>query len=155
MARWRKENPEKSLEISRKNYRLHGYKQNKKKVEKYHSDEEYRQKCIEGEKRYVASGRRSEMNRKPEQMEKARIRNKKRRSDPKLKERDYKRSSEWRDQNRGLISELGYKTRSELKPCYLAQINGISVKDITPQIIETTRLIISLKRELKKTKRKN
>ena len=41
MSEWRKNNPEKALEISRRSYKRNGWKDNEKKREKLRTDEEY------------------------------------------------------------------------------------------------------------------
>ena len=58
MAEWRKNNPEKQLEIRRKNYKLHGAKQNLKRKERRENDEDYRNKLLEKDRQYTKSGRR-------------------------------------------------------------------------------------------------
>jgi hypothetical protein len=64
MSQWRKENPVKALEISRKNYKLNGKKHNAKKKIKYWADPKYLKQVRDAEKRYKASGRRQEMHKK-------------------------------------------------------------------------------------------
>lgn len=148
-AKWRKENPEKSLEINRRCYKKNADRFNAAKREKLKTDPEYREKVRERERKYVESGRRYEMNCKPETREKARIRSRKRRKDPEKKEHDYKRSANWRYENKEYLNELYKNNRKELCPSYVAQIMKISVKDLKPEILETKRLIIKIRRELK------
>lgn len=148
-AKWRKENPEKNLEISRKNYKKHSKRRNAERVEKYKTDPIYRAKLKEIEKRYKESGRRYEVQSKPDQREKARIRSKKRRLNPEKKEHDYKRNAKWRKENKELIKSLNKKKIKELEPSYIAGCMRISVKDLTPEVYETKKLIVQLKRELK------
>lgn len=61
MAKWRKENPEKAIEISRKNRKIHGKQHNEKKREKYKTDADYRNKNLERDRKYTSSGRRKEL----------------------------------------------------------------------------------------------
>lgn len=148
-AKWRKKNPEKILEINHRCYQKHKNKYNAKKREQFKNDPEYRQKVYEREKRYVESGRRHEINSKPENREKSRIRSKKRRMNPEKKEHDYKRNAQWREQNRDHLIKLHKKRRQELALSYVAQTMKVSVKDVDPKILETKKLIIELRRELK------
>jgi len=149
MSKWRKANPEKALEVSRKNYKINGKEHNAKRKLRYATDLEFKQKCIEREKKYVDSGRRHEMNIKPETKEKAILRSRKRRLIPEKKQHDYKRQAEWRDENREKLIEHHRNRRKELVPAYIAQSMRISVEDLTPEILETRQLIIKIKRELK------
>lgn len=149
MNEWRKKNHEKALEISRKNYKIHGKKYNEKRKEKYWTDEEYRLKRIEYDKKYKESGKRYEMNSKPENREKARLRSQKRRKDDTKKEHDYKRNAKWREENKEHLQELWESNRKELKPSYVAQTMRMKVDELTPEVLETKRIIIKLKRELK------
>jgi len=149
MKKWRDENPEKALEISRRCYNKNADRFNAAKREKLKTDQKYREKVRERERKYVESGRRHEMNCKPETREKARLRSKKRRLDPKKKEHDYKQDAKWREENKEYLKKLHNKKRKELCPSYVAQCMKISVKELAPEILETQRLIITLKRELK------
>jgi len=149
MIEWRKKNPEKTLEISRKNYKIHGEKHNQKKKEKYWTDKEYRLKCIAYDIKYKESGKRLESNSKKENREAARLRSKIRRQNETKKEQDYKRNAKWREENKEHIQELWKSNREELKPAYVAQAMRLKVKDLTPEILQTKQLIIKLKRELK------
>lgn len=149
MIEWRKKNPEKTLEISRKNYKIHGEKHNQKKKEKYWTDEEYRLKCIAYDIKYKESGKKFESNSKKENREAARLRNKMRRENETKKEQDYKRNAKWREENKERLKELWKSNRDELKPAYIAQSMRLKVKDLTPEILETKQIIIKLKRELK------
>jgi len=149
MSKWRKENPEKALEYSRKNYKKHCKRLNAERVEKYKTDPIYKAKVKEREKRYKESGRRYEVQSTPEQREKARLRSKKRRLNPDKKEQDYMRICKWRKENKDLIKYYTKKKIKELEPCYIANTMKISVNDLTPEIYETKKIIIKLKRELK------
>lgn len=148
-AQWRKENPEKTLEINRKSYNKNKERINEERRYKYHNDPEFKQKKIDSEKRYKESGRRLEVSRKPEQMEKARIRSRKRRKDPIKKAHDYKRGAEWRKENKEYLDKLHAKNRNELCDSYVSQTLGMSVKEAPKELIELKRTIIELKRELK------
>jgi len=147
--KWRDKNPDKVLEISRRCYKKNADRFNAAKREKLKTDPEYREKVRERERKYVESGRRHEMNCKPETREKARIRSKKRRLDPGKNEHDYKRNAKWREENKEYLNKLHNKNRKELCPSYVAQSMRISIKELTPEILETKRLVITLKRELK------
>lgn len=149
MSKWRKENPERMLEISRKNYKINGHKYNAIKREKLKTDEEYREKVRLREKRYRESGRRKEMNQKPENMEKARIRSRERRKDKEKIEHDYANNAKWREANRDIIRKKDREKRLNLDDSYLAQSMRVSVKDIPNEVLETRRIIIQIKRELK------
>lgn len=149
MNEWRKNNPEKALEVSRKNYKIHGKKYNEKRKQKYWTDEEYRLKCIEYDKKYKASGKRYESISKPSNREKARLRTKVRRKDTVKKEHDYKITAKWREENREHLHELYKRNRTELKNAYVAYLMRLKVNDLTPETLETKRIIIKLKRELK------
>lgn len=149
MIEWRKKNPEKALEISRKNYKIHSKNRNEKRKEKYWTDEEYRLKRIEYDKKYKESGKRYESNSKPENREKARLRSQARRKDDIKKEHDYKINAKWREGNKEHLHELWESNRKELKQAYIAQTMRLKVNDLTPEILETKRIIIKLKRELK------
>lgn len=149
MAKWRAENPKETLRVSRKSYKKNAVKINAIRKEKYRTDPIYKAECFERERKYKESGRRYEVGHTPEQMEKARIRSKKRRLNPVKKAHDYKRNGKWRDDNREYINEMDKKRRKELCPAYIAYCMRVSVKDLTPEIIETKRKIIQIKRELK------
>lgn len=149
MREYRSKHPEKTLEVSRKNYAIHGKKHNEVRREKYKNDPLFKAKCIEREKAYKESGRRAEVQRKPEQMAKARYRSKKRRSVTEKREHDYKKNSEWRNKNRDYINNKNAIKINELKDSYVASSMRVSVKDLTPEDIETKRLVMQLKRELK------
>tara|TARA_R110002126_G_scaffold192353_3_gene340498 strand:- start:338 stop:976 length:639 start_codon:yes stop_codon:yes gene_type:complete len=148
-AKWRKDNPEKQKEVSKKTYHKHKVKNNEIRRDKYKTDPEYRAKRFEWERLYVESGGRRASNEKESNRESSRKRNKKRRLNPKLNAHDRKRNKEWRKNNKNHLDKLHAKNRNEMGESYIAQTLGISVKDITPEILETKRLIISLKRELK------
>jgi len=147
---WRKNNPERTKEINKACRDRNKERINRERRERYWNDPEFRAKKIEQEKRYKESGGRAASNRKPENMEKARIRSRKRRQDPEKKAHDYKRNQQWRRDNKDYLDKLHAKNRNQLAPSYVAQTLKMSVKDLTPEVLETKRLIIQLKRELKK-----
>ena len=148
-AKWRKENPEKTLEISRKSYKKHCKRRNSERVEKYKTDPIYKAKVKELEKIYKESGRRYEVSSTPEQREKNRLRNKKRRDCDEYKKKEYARNEIYRKENKEMLHKIHIKNRKELVPSYVAHTMRISTKDLTPEIYETKKLIIKLKRELK------
>lgn len=146
---WRLKNPEKSLELSRQMYKKYGHNYNSKKRDRLKTDVDFRNKIIEREKRYKESGRRFEMNNKPEMREAARLRSKKRRDNEELKKHDYNKHAVWVENNKEHLKELWKTNREELKPAYVAQTMRISINELTPEILETKRIIIKLKRELR------
>ena len=149
MKNWRDKNPEKEKEIRANFYSKNAERLNSVRRDKYNTDPSYKEKKREAEKKYKASGRRKLMNQKPEQMEKARIRSKERRKNEELKKHDYERNKEWRLKNKDHLDNLHKSTREQLKPSYIAQSMRVSVKDLDPEIYETKKIIIKLKRELK------
>jgi hypothetical protein len=149
MIEWRKKNPEKALEISRKNYKLNGKKQNLKRKEKYKTDEEYRFKKKTYEIKYKESGKRLISNSKKENREASRVRSKMRRQNETKKEHDYRRNAKWREENKEHLKELHKSRREELKPSYVAQSMRLKVNDLTTEILNTKQIIIKIKRELK------
>lgn len=151
---WRKNNREKALEISRRCYAKNADKLNSERRHKYHNDKDFKQKCLDREKKYKDSGRRYEVGSKPEQRKKSIERNKERRKNIELKQHDYKCQSLWRKTNKEYIKEQSKIKIVELKPSYVACSMRMAVGDLTPEILETKRLIIQLKRELKTIKTK-
>jgi hypothetical protein len=149
MAKWRRENPKKALEVSRRSYLKNGNKYNEKRKEKYRTDPFFKEKVKERERKYKESGRRREVQSTPEQLEKARLRNKKRRECIKYRMKEYERNKIYREENKEKLHKTHIKNRKNLCPSYVAQSMRISVKDLTPEILETKRNIIKIKRELK------
>jgi hypothetical protein len=150
MAKWRKDNPERQKEISAKNYKKHSERTNAERRERYANDADYRQRQIEYDIRYKKSGRRHEMNSKPETREKARVRSENRRQDPNKREHDYKRNAEWREKNKEYLHEMHKKNREGLSKSYVAQSMRVKVSDLPDSLYENKKKIIELKRELKK-----
>jgi hypothetical protein len=148
-AKWRDENREKVRETNRKCYAKNAERINKEKRERLKTDLNYRQKIIEREKKYRESGRRHEVNSKPDQLEKARQRSFERRNNKEKKLQDIQRKATWRKQNKKLLHDLDKRKRVNLEPSYVAHSMRISVSDLSPEIYETKKLIINLKRELK------
>jgi len=148
-AKWREKNRGRVLEINRRCYKKNADRFNAIRRDRYQTDQEYREKRREYDRKYSESGRRYEVNSKPEMREKARIRAKKRRQNPEKKQLDYNRAAIWRDENREYLKELDDKRRKKLCPSYVAYSMRVSVKDLTPEVLETKKLIIKLKRELK------
>ena len=151
MSKWRKENPERSLEISRKNYKINGHKYNDIKKYRSENEPEFRAKIHELAKKYKDSGRRYDINAKPENREKSRIRSQTRRLNPEKKQHDYSQNAKWRENNKEYLHDSNKNYRDNLCDSYIAQTMRISVKNLSPEILETKRLIIKLKRELKTT----
>lgn len=146
---YNKKNRERAREINRKSRQKNKDRYNAERREKYKNDPEYRSKKIEYDRKYIESGRRHEMNNKPEQRKKAIERNKKRREDPVKNDHDSKRAAQWRKNNKEHISELTSKRIAELTDSYVASSMRKPVGDLTPETIETKRLIIKIKRELR------
>lgn len=150
MIEWRKNNPDRVNEINKKSRDKRRVEYNKNKREKYRSDENFRLKRIEYDRKYYYSGKRLVQNSKTENREKARNRSRKRRMDESKKQQDLDRSRIWREQNIEYLRKLWKSCREELKPSYIAQSMRMPVGQITNDVIETKRIIIQLKRELKK-----
>ncbi|QIG62291.1 HNH endonuclease [Tenacibaculum phage JQ] len=149
MAKWRKENPKKLKEINRRCYNKHAERINKERRERYHTDPIYKEKCKERERAYKESGGRGKIHRKPEQMEKSRIRSRKRRLNPEKQSHDRMMNAMYREKNKELLKLKDKERRKELIPSYVAQCMRVSVDSLTPEIYETKKLVIKLKRELK------
>lgn len=147
---WRNKNSEKAKNISKKAYEKNKEKYNADRRLLYATDEIYRNKRLAYDLKYRETGKRLIANSNPICREKARLRSKKRREDETKKELDYKRNAIWRKENKEYLNELWKNNRLELKPAYIAQTMRVKVKDLTPEIIETKKNIIKLKRELKK-----
>lgn len=148
-AKWRENNPDKAIEISRKFYMNNKDRINKNRRERYKNDPKFKQSCIEYDRKYKESGRRYEVNNKPEQREKARERMRIRRLNPIKKQHDDNRNKKWRLDNKEYLKKQDKKRREELAPSYVAYCMRKSVKELTPQIIECKKIIIELRRELK------
>lgn len=146
--KWRKNNHDRAIELSRKTYYKHRERFNKEKKEKYLTDPNYKAKVIAREQRYKASGRRYEIQSKPDQREKARIRSQKRRKNPDTKHQDAIRMKEYRQKNSIRLQQLDTERRINLTPAYVAQLLGINVSELTPEIHETKKLIVQIKREI-------
>jgi hypothetical protein len=146
---WRKNNHDKFLEIQRRSYIKNREHISQQKKNRYKTDPQFVLKIKERERRYKASGRRREVSRQPDQMVKAKIRNHIRRQDLELRKHDYERNALYREINKEHYHEMHAKRRHELASSYVAQSMRLSVKNINEDIIETRRLIITLKRELR------
>jgi hypothetical protein len=149
MAEWRINNPEKVLEINRKCYLKNKENINNKKRDRYKNDPEYKAKSLEYEKKYRESGKRQIINSKPQSREKAIIRSKKRRTIAEKLEHDYLRAKEWRKQNKNYLDQLHKKRILELSDSYVACSMRKKVAEVPFEVLETKRIIIKLKRELK------
>jgi hypothetical protein len=149
MIKYRKENPLKSKEVANRSRDKHKEKINKNRREKYLNDPTFKQKCIAIEKKYKESGRRREVNSTPECLKKGRIRNANKRKNKDYREKEYLKNEVYRKENKEKLHKMHFENRLNLIPSYVAQSMGISVKDLTPEIYETKKIIIQLKRELK------
>jgi hypothetical protein len=124
-------------------------KQNKIRKEKYWNDPEYRAKKFEAEKRYKESGRRYEVGSTPEQAEKSRIRRKKRYyANP---EREKEEMAKWKEKNPNYMKEKMKERLVKMPDSFIInhilRYSNLTKEDITPEMIETKRLLIQLKRE--------
>ena len=155
MAEWRKKNPEKALEVSRKNYKLNGDKQNARKQELLKTDKDFAAKIKEREARYKATGRRAEMHKK---------RYNEKTDEIKLK------SKLWKQENKDKVSNYVKKFKDEywldhqqeqrkkLDDCYVIAVikkqSGYRIKteDIPQSLIEVKKQALKLKRKLKNLK---
>jgi hypothetical protein len=152
MLEWRRKNPEKSLEISRRNYKNNGDKQNEQKRLKLKTDPEYARKIKEREARYKASGRRQEMHKKRYEEKTDEIKQK---------------SREWKQNNRDKVKEYIKKfkesywlqhqqqQRENLDDCYVIAVikkqtkYTLKTEDIPAKLVEVKKQSLKLKRELK------
>lgn len=146
---WVKKNYEKSKSINNKSREKNKENINRKRREKYHNDPIFKQKCKDIEKEYKDSGRRYEVGSTPEQREKSRKRSKERRKNPVKKQMDYEFNAKWREENKDYIKLKGSEKIKNLDNSYVASSMRKKVSELTPEAIETKRIIIQLKRELK------
>ena len=121
--KYRKNNPEKIKEIKRK-----FYKNNTEKVSEY--GKKYRKENVEKVKERHRKYRKENVE--------------------KLRKRDIIRTKEYRKNNAEKIKERRIKNTENLSSSYIASIFRKPIKHLNPQIIETRRLIILIKRELRK-----
>lgn len=149
MIKYRKENPLKSKEISNRSRNKHKEKINKQARDKYLNDPFYKQKRLDIEKKYKDSGRRKEVQSTPEYLEKSRVRSANRRKNKEYREKENLKSEIYRKENKDKLNKMHTEKILNLAPSYVAQTMRISVKDLTPEIYETKKIIIELKRELK------
>lgn len=145
----RKKIYEQDPDYYKKNYERYGEKQNKIRKEKYWNDAEYRAKKFEAEKRYKESGRRYEVSTTPEQAEKSRIRRKKRYYSN--IEREKEAMAKWKEKNPNYMKEKTKQRVLEMPDSFIInhilRYSNLTKEDITPEMIETKRLLIQLKRE--------
>lgn len=152
MIEWRKKNPEKQLEISRRSYKKNGAKQNEKKRLRYKNDQEYVSKIKEYESKYKESGRRAEV---------FKIRYKEKRDEI------IQKSSQWKQKNKdhvrkyarqyrdNILLEKERNNRKNLADQYVIAVIKketnyiLKTKDIPQQLIEIKRLQLKTKRSLK------
>lgn len=145
----RKKMYEKDPNFYKKIYKKFGEKQNEIRREKYRNDPEYRAKKFEQEKRYKESGRRREVSTTPEQRIKSRIR--RRISYYSNIEKERQKYKIWRANNPEYMKKKT-KERTEKLPDtfiinHILRYSNLKKEDITPEMIETKRLLIKLKRE--------
>ena len=145
MAQYRKDNPDKTKAVAKRAYDKHGAKYNEQRKERYKTDLEFRQKRLDSGKRYTERGGRKERYIVRRDIELARVRNYRLKNKDKIK--TY--SEKYRKDNREYLISLDKKNREIISHSYAAASMRKSVKDLSPEIIETHRLIMLLKRELK------
>jgi len=133
---------------------------NRKQRERYKNDPEYRKKRLEYDRKYKESGKRYLSNNKPKNRERAREYSKKYNKENREKLNAFSR--EYRKKKPEIVKKLGKRANSKavtnLPDHYVrnriqqqikrGQIK-ISPEDITPEMIETKRLLIFINRELK------
>lgn len=152
MIEWRKSNPEKQLEISRRSYKKNGSKQNEKKRLRYKNDQEYVSKIKERESKYKESGRRAEV---------FKIRYKEKRDEI------IQKSAQWKQKNKDHVRKYARQyrdniwlehernQRKNLADQYIIAVIKketnyiLKTKDIPQQLIEIKRLQLKTKRSLK------
>lgn len=148
MSEWRKKNREKSLLIQRKSWNKNADRYNERRNKLYREDVEYRQKKIDAEKRYKATGRRKELRAIHA---------------PKLR----KKSAAWKSNNKERVKKYvrQYKDkvwieherqqRKNLADPYVIKVIKketdyiLKKKDIPSDLIEIKRLQLKTKRLLK------
>lgn len=148
MSEWRKKNREKALLIQRKSWNKNADKYNERRNKLYSEDIEYRQKKIDAEKKYKATGRRKELRAIHA---------------PKLR----KKSAEWKLNNKERVKKYvrQYKDkvwieherqqRNNLADPYVIKVIKketdyiLKKKDIPSDLIEIKRLQLKTKRLLK------
>lgn len=144
MAQYRKENPDKTKAVAKRAYDKHGAKYNLQRKEKYNTDSEYRQKRKDQEIKYRESGGRKKRYLANREILIQRSRNYRLKNIDKIKIYNDK----YREENKEYLKTLWKKNRIEISPSYIAGSMRKSVKDLSPDVIQTKRLIIFLKREL-------
>lgn len=148
MSEWRKKNREKALLIQRKSWNKNADKYNERRNKLYSENIEYRQKKIDAEKKYKATGRRKELRAIHA---------------PKLR----KKSAEWKLNNKERVKKYArqYKDkvwieherqqRNNLADPYVIKVIKketdyiLKKKDIPSDLIEIKRLQLKTKRLLK------
>ena len=131
--KWRDENPEEQLKRSREQFKKFGHIYNEIRKEKYNTDEEFRLKRLEIDKRYNETGRRRELYRIPKNLEYNLKRNKIYKSNNVEKVKN-QQANYIKNLSDTLVKiRLGFKKNDELPK----------------EMIELKRLTIQLKREIK------
>lgn len=152
MAKWRKENHDKFIEISRKSYKKNAISRNAAKQLKYRIDPDYLKKVREREKRYKARGRRQEMHKKRYAAKADECRRKSREWKEQNPIKDKARQRKYREEVQ-IYKER--EQRNKLDDRYVIMVikksldYKIKTKDIPKQLIEIERLKIFTHRKLK------
>jgi len=150
-ALWRKNNKEKAREIDKRCRDKNRERINETRRQTYKTDEEYRNKRKEYDIKYRKSGRRKELYHTTDVGEKARKRTKLWHENNKEYSNEYNRK--YKKDNPEIFKKLYKKHSDELIDSKIVHLikrsSGLEKKDIPKELIETRRLIIKLKRELK------
>ena len=134
--KWRDKNPEEQLKRSREAFKKFKDINNAKSKEKYRTNEDYRLKRLKRDREYNLTGRRKELYRIPKNLQ-----------------NNLKRNKVYRSENAEKIKKTQGKYIENLSDTLIKIRIGFKKNDDIPkEIIETKRLIIKLKRELKKNK---
>lgn len=150
--KWREKNKETYLKKQKQYRDKNKSKINARRRYRYRNDPNYRQSVIESEKRYKDSGKRALVNNKEEYKKGRREYSKKYNKENKEKIKKY--NKKYRKENREYLIKLDKQRKEELTDSYIKQIikanNKLSnYQSISPETIETKRLLIKIKRELK------
>jgi hypothetical protein len=144
---WRINNTLKVREINIKSWHKNKLDYNSKRNYKFHNDNDYRDKKNISDKIYRQSEKGIAMLNKEKNVINRRQRAKKYRENNIDHVKEY--NEKYRNENKDFIRKLTKANVDELKPAYIAATLSIPVKKLTPDILETQRIIIKLKRELK------
>lgn len=152
--KWRYENREKYLEISRNNYKKNGKRFNAAKRDKYKNDPEYKAKKQLRDKQYNDSGRNKELYATTDRREKSIKRSKIRREDPDFRKHDNDRNRKWSKLHRVELVVKAKEKRKSLPDYYIkSQIRkldkSIKVEDISTELVELKRQQLKLFRAVR------